>query len=137
MTPEQIEIVRSNWAAVEPIAPQAADLFYGKLFELDPKLRPLFKEDMAEQKEKLMDMLAVAVKGLTKLDTIVPAVRNLGMRHVDYGVTEDHYATVGEALLWTLEQGLGDQFTDDAKEAWTEVYTVLSEQMLQAAAEAV
>jgi len=136
MTPEQISLVQSNWAAVEPIAGTAADLFYSKLLDLDPSLRPMFKEDMTEQKQKLMDMLKVAVTGLTKLDEIVPAVRNLGKRHVDYGVTDDQYATVGAALLWTLEQGLGDQFTAEVKAAWTEVYTVLSTQMQEAAAEA-
>ncbi|MEZ5941559.1 MAG: globin family protein [Planctomycetaceae bacterium] len=136
MTPEKIAIVQANWAAVEPIAPQAADLFYGKLFELDPSLRPLFPEDMAEQKKKLMDMLSVAVTSLTKLDELVPAVRQLGKRHVAYKVTADQYPTVGAALLWTLEQGLGDQFTEEAKAAWTEVYTVLSSQMIEAAEEA-
>ena len=135
MTPEQIELVQSNWAAVEPISAQAADLFYGKLFELDPALRPMFPEDMSEQKKKLMDMLKIAVNGLTKLEEIVPAVRNLGKRHVDYGVKDEQYGTVAAALLWTLEQGLGDQFTGEAKTAWTEVYTVLATQMQDAAAE--
>ena len=134
MTPEKISLVQSNWAAVEPIAPQAADLFYTKLFELDPALRKLFPEEMEDQKKKLMDMLAVAVKGLSKIEEIVPAVRALGERHVNYGVTNDQYPTVGAALLWTLEQGLGDEFTEEAKEAWTEVYTVLSTQMMEAAA---
>ncbi len=137
MTPEQIALVQANWAAVEPIAPQAADLFYGKLFELDPSLRSMFPEDMAEQKKKLMDMLAVAVKGLTRLDAIVPAVRQLGQRHVKYGVKDEQYGTVAGALLWTLGQGLGDQFTDEAKAAWTEVYTVLATQMQESAAEVV
>ena len=133
MTPEKIALVQANWAAIEPIAPQAADLFYGKLFELDPSLRSMFPADMSEQKKKLMDMLGVAVKGLTKLDEIVPAVRRLGERHVAYSVQDEHYATVGTALLWTLEQGLGELFTAEAREAWTEVYTVLATQMKEAA----
>lgn len=91
---------------------------------------------MAEQKEKFMDMLKVAVTGLTKLDQIVPAVRSLGKRHVDYGVKDEQYATVGAALLWTLKQGLGDQCTEEAKTVWTQVYIVLVTQMQEAAAEA-
>ena len=133
MTPEQVALVKSNWAAVAPIAPQAAELFYGKLFELDPSIKPLFKGDMTEQGKKLMATLGVAVANLEKLDEIVPTVQKLGREHKDYGVTPDHYPTVGAALLWTLEQGLGDAFTPEAKSAWGEVYTVLSAKMIAAA----
>ena len=132
MTPEQIELVSSSWAKVVPISEQAAELFYGKLFELDPELKPLFKGDMVEQGKKLMQMINTAVNGITDLDSIIPAVEDLGKRHVGYGVTEDHYATVAEALLWTLGQGLGDGFTDDVKEAWTETYTLLAGVMIEA-----
>ncbi len=131
MTPDQISLVQKSFECVPTDA--AAELFYGRLFELDPSLRPLFKGDMKAQGEKLMDMIAVAVDGLNDLDAIVPAVQDLGIRHVDYGVTRDHYDTVGAALLWTLEKGLGEQFTDDVRKAWTDTYTLLSTTMIDAA----
>jgi hemoglobin-like flavoprotein len=135
MTPDQKQLVRDSFAKVAPIAPTAAELFYGRLFELDPGLRPLFKGDMKEQGRKLMAMIATAVAGLDKLDTIVPAVRALGKRHAGYGVIDAQYDTVAAALLWTLEQGLGPDFTPATKEAWTACYTLLAGQMKEAAAE--
>lgn len=136
MTPEQITLVKSSWEMVMPIADKAAELFYGKLFELDPSLKPLFKGDMAEQGDKLMKMINTAVNGLDHLDQIVPAVQQLGIRHVDYGVKDEHYDTVGAALLWTLETGLADAFTDDVKDAWATVYGILAGTMKSAAADA-
>jgi len=133
MTPETISAVQGTFAKVEPIADKAAVLFYGRLFELDPSLKPMFKGNMDEQGAKLMRMLGIAVRGLTSLDTIVPAVENLGVRHIAYGVKDEHYATVGAALLWTLEQGLGDDFTPEVKQAWTDVYTLLAQVMQDAA----
>ena len=121
---------------VLPISDKAAELFYGKLFELDPSLKPLFKGDMKEQGEKLMKMINTAVNGLDQLDQIVPAVQQLGVRHVNYGVKDKEYDTVGAALLWTLETGLGDAFTDDVKEAWATVYGILADTMKAAAADA-
>jgi hemoglobin-like flavoprotein len=126
VTEEQIVLVQSTFKLVVPIAEVAADLFYGRLFEIDPALKPLFKSDLKDQGRKLMQMLSVAVNGLNHLDAIVPAVHDLGKRHVGYGVKADHYATVGAALLWTLEQGLGDAFTPEVKDAWAAVYGVLS-----------
>jgi len=136
MTPEQAELVKSSWAKVVPIADKAAELFYGKLFELDPSLKPLFKGNMVEQGKKLMKMINTAVNGLDHLDEIVPAVQQLGVRHISYGVKDEHYDTVGAALLWTLEAGLGDEFTDETKTAWVTVYGLLSDTMKAAAAEA-
>lgn len=133
MTPTQVDLVQSTFAKVEPIAMQAADLFYTRLFELDPSLRHLFKSDLTAQKQKLMLMLGTAVKGLNDLDTLVPVARDLGFRHRAYGVQTSHYATVGEALLWTLEKGLGEAFTPDVRAAWTEVYTVLASVMQEGA----
>lgn len=132
MTPEQIGLVQSTWAKVVPIKETAAELFYGKLFELDPSLRALFKGDMKEQGRKLMTMINVAVGSLNNLGSIVPAVKDLGKRHAGYGVQAAHYGTVAAALLWTLEKGLGDAFTPAAKEAWTETYTVLATTMQSA-----
>ena len=129
-----IKAVQETFRKVEPISATAAELFYGKLFELDPSVKPLFKGDMKTQGEKLMLMIAAAVNGLNNLDALIPAVESLGVRHVGYGVTDSHYDTVGEALLWTLAQGLGTDFTDDVKAAWTEVYLTLASVMKKAAA---
>lgn len=136
MTPEQVGLIKESWAQVLPISDKAAELFYGKLFELDPEIKPLFKGDMEEQGKKLMKMINTAVNGLDRLDEIVPAVQQLGARHVAYGVKDEHYDTVGSALLWTLGAGLGDAFTEDTKEAWAAVYGLLADTMKAAAAEA-
>ena len=136
MTPEQVQLVKNSWAQALPIADKAAELFYGKLFELDPSLTPLFKGDMVEQGKKLMKMINTAVNGLDRLNEIVPVVQQLGVRHITYGVKDEHYDTVGAALLWTLEAGLGEAFTEDTREAWATVYGILAGTMKSAAAEA-
>ena len=133
LTEKQIADVQATWAKVVPISGTAADLFYGKLFELDPSLRSLFPDDMTEQKKKLMTMIGVAVGGLNNLEAIVPAVEEMGRRHVGYNVKDEHYDTVGAALIWTLGQGLGDAFTDEVKDAWVETYTILATTMKNAA----
>ncbi len=133
MTPEQIAHVRSSWAKVAEIAATAADLFYARLFELDPALRPMFPADLSEQKKKLMAMLGRVVASLHDLPGLVPTVRELGTRHVSYGVEPGHYATVGAALLWTLQQGLGEGFTPEVENAWATAYGVLSGVMTEAA----
>ncbi len=126
MTPHQIDLVQTSFKKVVPIAAKAADLFYDRLFEIAPEVRPLFPPDLSSQKQKLMAMLGTAVTNLHQLETILPAVKELGQRHVTYGVTPAHYAPVGAALLWTLEQGLGPDFTPEVKTAWTETYMALS-----------
>ena len=132
MTPQQIELVQSSFKKVVPIACTAADLFYGRLFEIAPEVRSMFPDDMREQKTKLMTMLGTAVNNLHRLEAILPAVKDLGQRHKGYGVTAAHYAPVGAALLWTLEKGLGPDFTPDVKAAWTETYTALAGVMTSA-----
>ena len=107
MTQAQIALVQNSFAVVAPIADDAAALFYRRLFEIDPTLKAMFKGDMAEQRRKLMQMLSAAVKGLNHIERLIPVVEDLGRRHVDYGVEEHHYDTVGNALLWTLEKGFG------------------------------
>jgi len=134
MTPEQIRIVQSTWVRVLPIKDIAAQLFYKRLFEMDPSLRPLFRGDLREQGEKLMQIIDAAVNGLSHLERIVTAIQDLGRRHADYGVKDHHYDTVGAALLWTLKEGLGAEFTPKAKEAWATVYGVLAATMQEAAA---
>ena len=133
MTPEQIKDVKLTWTKVLLIEETAADLFYKKLFELDPTLRQLFKSDIKGQGQKLMATINVAVQSLDNLSAIVPAVEDLGRRHNDYGVSEKDYDTVGAALIWTLDQGLGKDFTDEVKQAWIEVYTLLADTMKNAA----
>lgn len=126
MTPTQIALIQSSWAKVVPIRETAAELFYNKLFELDPEVKPLFKGDMREQGRKLMMSLNVVVNGITNLEALVPGIREMGKRHAGYGVEPRHYDTVGAAILWTLEQGLGADFTPDTRAAWTEAYTTLA-----------
>lgn len=133
MTPDQIQLVQTSFGKVEPIANQAAAMFYGRLFDLAPEVRPLFKSDLSAQGRKLMATLGVVVRGLTNLEAIVPAAEALAVKHVDYGVKAEHYAPVGEALLWTLEQGLGGDFTAETKSAWAAAYATLSGVMIKAA----
>ncbi|MFK8022464.1 MAG: globin family protein [Ilumatobacter sp.] len=132
MTDKQIELVQTSYAQVEPIAEQAAALFYGRLFDIAPEVRSMFGDDMDEQGRKLMATLGLVVRGLNDLDSIVPAAKRLGERHVDYGVTDDQYPIVGEALLWTLAAGLGDAFTDEVAAAWAGAYGLLSGVMTSA-----
>jgi hemoglobin-like flavoprotein len=135
MTPESIKLVKTTWAQVVPIKEKAAELFYGKLFELDPGLKPLFKGDMPEQGKKLMMTINTVVNALDKIEPLVPVVQDLGRRHVKYGVKDKHYDTVAAALLWTLGAGLGDAYTPAVNAAWTEAYTLLATVMKTAAAE--
>ncbi|WP_370978269.1 globin family protein [Agaribacterium sp. ZY112] len=132
MSPEQIALVQSNFSSVEPIADQAAQIFYTRLFEIAPEVKPMFKADIAEQGKKLMSILGVAVKGLNDIDSLLPALQNLGRGHASYGVKEEHFQPVAEALLWTLEQGLGDAWSEEAKDAWTAAYISLTIPMLEA-----
>ena len=136
VTNSQKVLVQESFAAVAPIADDAAALFYRRLFELDPSLERMFRGDMTEQRRKLMQMLTAAVKGLDRLDQLVPVVEDLGRRHVGYGVADEHYDTVGAALLWTLEKGLGSAFTPEVKDAWIAVYGLLAGTMKNAAKEA-
>lgn len=133
MTAEKIQLVQSSFAKVKPIADQAAAIFYARLFEIAPQVKPMFKGDMVEQGRKLMAMLNTVVNGLSHLDSIVPAAQNMAKRHVGYGVKPEHYAFVGEALLDTLAKGLGADFTPAAKQAWTDAYGLLSGVMVAAA----
>lgn len=135
VTEAQIEIVQDSFAKVVPIAGPASIMFYDRLFEVRPDFRDLFPESMEDQRGKLMSTLATVVQGLHEVDEIIVAVRALGRRHVGYNVKDADYGPVGEALLWTLEQGLGAAWTDDVKEAWIAAYTMLSEQMIDAANE--
>jgi nitric oxide dioxygenase len=130
MTPNQIELVQSSLAKVAPIADVAAELFYGRLFEIAPGVKPLFHGDMREQGRKLMTTLGVVVNGLKNLDAILPAAKALAARHVGYGVKAADYAPVGESLIWTLEKGLGADFTAEVRTAWLAAYGVVSGVMI-------
>src|SRR5919199_3437183 len=134
LSDDQKQIVRETWAQVVPIADTAGNLFYGRLFELDPSLQPLFKGiSIHEQQRKLMQTLAVAVKSLDNLEQLVPVLETLGRRHADYGVKDSAYATGLTALLWTLERGLGEGYTPAVGEAWTATYTLVTGVMRRAA----
>src|SRR5882672_9510862 len=111
MTPDQITLVQQSFGKVAPIADQAAVLFYDRLFELAPQLKPLFPVDMTEQRKKLMMTLATVIGSLNDLPAVLPAASALAKRHVAYGAKAEHYAIVGGALLWTLERGLGAGWT--------------------------
>lgn len=132
MHPEQIALVQRTFEQVRPLSDTAAALFYQRLFELDPTVRPLFKGNIKQQGVMLMSSLGLAVSGLARPESIIPAVTSLGRRHAGYGVQEHHYATVGAALLWTLEQGLGDEFTPEVRDAWAAAYALLADLMKRA-----
>ncbi len=132
MQAHSIPIVQKSWASVAAIAPAASKLFYHNLFALDPSLQPLFKGDMQAQGEKLMRMIGMAVAKLDDLQTLIPALQNLGKRHIGYGVQDAHYATVGEALLATLKTGLGEAFTPAVEQAWSSVYGLIASVMISA-----
>jgi nitric oxide dioxygenase len=133
MTPDQVQLVQQSFAKVAPISEQAAVLFYDRLFEVAPSVKSLFPADMTEQRKKLMATLAVVVGGLGNLDSILPAASALATRHVSYGAKPEHYPVVGGALLWTLEKGLGDDWTPDVADAWTAAYSTLSGFMISEA----
>jgi hemoglobin-like flavoprotein len=134
MEPAKVALVQESFRKVVPIADQAADLFYDRVFELAPAARPMFPDDLREQKKKLMQMLGTAVTNLHQVDTIVAAIQDMGRRHVDYGVEPAHYDVVGQALLDTLAKGLGDDFTPAVKDAWAETYDLIASTMKDAAA---
>jgi hemoglobin-like flavoprotein len=133
MTPQQVAAVRASFALVEPIADKAAALFYDYLFRLDPALRSLFRRDMSEQGKLLLQMIGAAVRLLDHPQRLLPALHALGARHAGYGVRDTHYATVGAALLQTLQQGLGDAFTPEVREAWIAMYEIAAVEMQRGA----
>jgi nitric oxide dioxygenase len=132
MTPEEIKLVRATFARLEPHRGQVAEMFYRRLFEIAPHLKPLFKTDMTDQGAKVMGAIAVAVAGLHRLDEILPQVEDMGRRHRGYGVEPGHYNLVGDAFLWTLDQGLGEAFTPEVRAAWIGAYRTLAGAMIAA-----
>src|SRR5210317_253370 len=135
ITPQQKELVQKTWVMVVPIADKAAELFYGRLFELEPDYRAMFKNDMTEQGKKLMKTINIAVEALNDVEPLIPVLKQMGADHAGYGVKDRDYNVVGAALLWTLEKGLGDAFTDEVKNAWGAVYEILASVMKSGAAE--
>jgi hemoglobin-like flavoprotein len=133
VTPDQIAAIQKSFAKVVPISERAAVLFYDRLFEVAPAVKPLFRGDMTEQGRKLMATLSVVVTGLANLESLLPAASALAKRHVGYGVKAADYQPVGAALLWTLERGLGEQWTPQLAAAWTEAYTILANFMISEA----
>lgn len=133
MTPHQITLVQQSFGKVVPIRETAAALFYARLFAIDPSTKALFRGDVAAQGAKLMAAIGTIVRSLDRIEPMLEHVRALARRHVGYGVREEHYASVGAALLWMLEQGLGADFTDDVRAAWAAAYQLLSSTMIDAA----
>lgn len=134
MTEQQIQLVQESWAKIAPSSDQVAVLFYDRLFEIATHFKPLFKNDITEQGRKLMRMISMAIHALPNLEQVLPAVQQSGVRHTEYGVQPQDYEVVGAALLWTLEQGLGDDYTAELQEAWTLTYATLADVMKEAAA---
>ena len=132
MNTQQIELVQASFEKVRPIADQAAETFYERLFEIAPQYRSLFRNNMKKQGAMLMSTLGLAVGSLNNLETILPAVQALGRRHAGYGVTAEHYQPVAEAFLWTLDHYLGEAFTPELQEAWVAAYTILAGAMIEA-----
>ncbi len=133
ITPRQVQLIKQTFAQVEPIADQAAEIFYNYLFQFAPEVRPMFKGDMKSQGKKLMATLKVAVKSLDNLEALVPVLQNLARNHLKYGVKAGHYTPVGNALLYALRDGLGAQFTREVRQAWVDVYRLIAKVMKEAA----
>ena len=133
MTPEQAQIIKLTFAQVMRERDTVGRMFYDRLFSIAPEVKPLFRGDIAEQSRKLMDTLALAVGMLRDMPTLVITLEGLARRHVGYGVRDEYYDKVGEALLWTLEKGLGDAFTAQVREAWTALYVAVAKIMREAA----
>jgi len=129
MTPKKIQLIRESWERIEPISEQVADIFYSTLFHNDPSVKPLFKDDIKQQGKKLMLMLSQVINLLDQPEKLIPAAQALGQRHVQYGVREEHYDSVGTALLETLEACLDKHFTPALKDAWQTAYNLLSQTM--------
>jgi hemoglobin-like flavoprotein len=137
MEMDKISLVKTSFAQVKEQGDLLPALFYSRLFELEPAIRPLFIHDLAEQGRKLLATLELAVRGLAEPQTIIPAIKQLGRRHVQYGVLDEHYALVGEALIWSLSEVLGEQFTPKVAAAWAEALALLAGLMKEAANESV
>jgi hemoglobin-like flavoprotein len=134
MTQKQIELVKSTWSAVAALDPVVVGkLFYDRLFEIAPQLKPMFRNSMPEQSKKLLATINFVIIKLDALDDIIDEVSKLAQRHINYGVQPGHYVVVGEALLWTLEHGLGELWTEEAEAAWSKCYRILSSAMIAAA----
>jgi hemoglobin-like flavoprotein len=132
LTARQVDLLQQTWRSVLPVGDVAAELFYGKLFSLDPKIRLLFKNDMKDQGRNLTAMISVAVGGLERPERIMLALRQLGRRHAAYGVRDEHYEKVAVALAWMLEKCLGEAFTEEARQAWSAAYELLARTMKEA-----
>jgi hemoglobin-like flavoprotein len=132
LNPEQIVIVQETYLTFAANAQRTGKLFYDRLFEIDPTLRPLFKGDIDAQSIKLMQMVGTAVNALRKPSLLTNAVGELGKRHVNYGVKAEHYATVCEALIFAIKSQLKDGFTTDVESAWRAVYGELARISIEA-----
>jgi hemoglobin-like flavoprotein len=136
MTEEQIVLVKKTWRIFRDINPRVVGaVFYGKLFTGNASIKRMFPAQMEEQYKKLMDMLSTIVARLDKLHELTPDIAAMAQRHVEYGVKPEQYKKVGEALLWTLQQGLGKDWNEEVKNAWLTCYTVLADAMINASSQ--
>jgi hemoglobin-like flavoprotein len=133
LTPRQVEVLQTSFRILEPLGTTAADLFYRRLFELEPSVVPLFKGNMQDQGRKFMQVMALAVGGMPNLPTLGPLIQQLGVRHAIYGVEPAHYDAVREALLWAVARVLQDAYTDEVRDAWASGYAALAGVMKEAA----
>ena len=131
MTEKQIQLVKESWGFVIVNSDQAGQLFYSRLFEVTPQVKHHFKSDPKEQARKLMSMVTLVVSKLNKLETLMDEIKGLANRHNKYGAQREHYAVVGQCLIWTLSKGLGDRWNKETEDAWLAAYTVLSGAMIQ------
>jgi hemoglobin-like flavoprotein len=141
MTPHQVRLVRNSFKQIEPIATQAGETFYKRLFEVAPELRPLFPENMDGQHAKLINvlgavtsnlyMISLPVTTLQEAEAFMPQVRALGRRHASYGVTDAHFEALKDVLIWTLRQYCGESFDDETEEAWLAIFDLLSRVMME------
>ncbi len=137
MTPQQETLIRETWRQVSPIAEAAAEMFYSRLFEIEPAARELFHAtDMARQRRAVIEALTFVVEELEKPEALLPVLHDLGRRHAAYGLRDTHFEAVGAALLWTLAQGLGPAWSPKAEAAWTEAYGMIAGAMREGAREA-
>ncbi len=136
VSPRSIILVQRSFRDIVPISHEIGTIFYARLFQKSPELRALFTTDIDAQADKLLQMLAMIVNGLHRLDAFGAAVRESGRRHQDYGVLAKHYELVGETLLWTLEAALQDKFTPAVRAAWTDAYAATHALMAADASEA-
>jgi len=135
LTATQKRLVRESLDSMQEYETSVVVLFYGRLFEIAPETRALFKIDIREQSRKLMDTLRTTVDSLDHFTELSPVLEELGRKHLTYGVQDYHYEKLRSALLWAIGQALGLEFDRDTRAAWDELLSAISSIMLNGAAQ--